>query len=268
MSGPTPTPGCKTIVAQNTDNYVADDIAIAARANRRRHGHRFVRPGRHRWVRRPGQHQHQRPGQLRHRLARRRQRQRGARRRVGQQRRPNPDDRPLPTSYAISSGSYGVAKEYSRHRRQPRLPAVRERKTTVDIGAYEFGGVATPATGGTAISAETAGQSFTTLTGPLYEGIDLPIGTIVLNAPHRVRVQLQPRQPAVRWDHGHQPARKCLAAQRRPRAIRKRRHHVGNALPDHLRVGRLPQRQRCPAHVVQRRGAANLWNSMGERQHL
>ncbi len=41
----------------------------------------------------------------------------------------------------------------------------------------------TPATGGSAISADTTGVSFTTLTGPAYDGVDIPTGTIVLNAP-------------------------------------------------------------------------------------
>ncbi len=38
-------------------------------------------------------------------------------------------------------------------------------------------------TGGSAISADTTGRSFTTLTGPSYDGVDIPTGTIILNAP-------------------------------------------------------------------------------------
>ncbi len=54
---------------------------------------------------------------------------------------------------------------------------------TVDIGAFELGGSVTQATGGAAISADTTGQTFTSLIGPTYDGVDIPTGTIILNAP-------------------------------------------------------------------------------------
>jgi MBG domain (YGX type)/YDG domain len=53
----------------------------------------------------------------------------------------------------------------------------------VDIGAFERGGLVEAATGGTAISADTTGTSFTTLTGLGYDGVGIPTGTIILNAP-------------------------------------------------------------------------------------
>ena len=93
----------------------------------------------------------------------------------------------LAGSPAINAGSNTLANDYSltTGQRGTGYPRIVDR--TVNIGAFEADGVLTAATGGSTISADTTGQSFTTLTGPSYDWVDGPAGTltgtIVLNAP-------------------------------------------------------------------------------------
>ncbi len=90
----------------------------------------------------------------------------------------------LAGSYAIDKGSNAlIPAGVMTDQRGPGYPRIVN--GIVDIGAFEASGVVTPATGGTTISADTSapGLTFTTLTGPLYDGTSIPLGTIVLNAP-------------------------------------------------------------------------------------
>jgi len=89
-------------------------------------------------------------------------------------------------SPAIDAGSNALAVDAQGHalttdQRGPGFPRIAH--GVVDIGAFEQEQGVTAATGGTAISTDATGVSFTTLTGPSYDGIDIPTGTIILDAP-------------------------------------------------------------------------------------